>query len=106
MSARAIWDGDTCLYRIEAECAQFDLGRGALKLRRCIDIPLGGREIRVSDRVSVASGSVPVMAMYHVNLGFPFAVDSSVRKAATSSASLFSSAVGGVAQETLQDRWL
>ncbi|MGR3803721.1 DUF4432 family protein [Marinibacterium profundimaris] len=75
MSARAIWDGDTCLYRIEAECAQFDLGRGALKLRRCIDIPLGGREIRVSDRVSVASGSVPVMAMYHVNLGFPFAVD-------------------------------
>lgn len=73
VSARAIWEGDDCIYRIEAEAAQFDLGYGAMKLRRCIDIPLGQREIHVFDRVSVTSGKVPVMAMYHVNLGFPFA---------------------------------
>lgn len=75
VSARTFWEGDDCLFQIEAECGQFELGRAALKLRRCIEMPLGGREVRVFDRVSVTAGSLPVMAMYHINLGLPFACE-------------------------------
>jgi len=75
LSARAFWHDEGCLFRIEAEAAQIDLGHGALKLQRRIDIPLAGRVIKVSDSVSVRTGSIPVMALYHVNLGFPFACD-------------------------------
>ena len=66
-----IWDGDECLFRIKAEVTQFNLNYGAIRLQRHIYVPLGGRSLVVSDRVTVLSGDLPVMAMYHINLGFP-----------------------------------
>lgn len=72
LTARAIWTGDCCVYRVEAEIVMYNLKDGGLKLHRTIEIPLGKREIKVLDEVKVIHGSMPIMAMYHVNLGFPF----------------------------------
>ncbi|MGK6317476.1 DUF4432 family protein [Neorhizobium sp. DT-125] len=66
-----VWDGDECLFRVKAEMTQFNLNHGAIRLQRHIYVPLGGRSLVVSDRVTVLSGNLPVMAMYHINLGFP-----------------------------------
>lgn len=68
-----IWDRDECLFRVKAEVTQFNLNYGAIRLQRHIYVPLGGRSLVVSDRVTVLSGELPVMAMYHINLGFPVA---------------------------------
>ncbi|MDF0599999.1 DUF4432 family protein [Psychromarinibacter sp. C21-152] len=73
LSAAARWSGDTCVFRIEAEARQFALGTGTLRLRREVEIPLGAREIRIADALDVIGQPVPVMAMYHVNLGLPLA---------------------------------
>ncbi|KEQ02634.1 DUF4432 family protein [Pseudorhizobium pelagicum] len=66
-----IWDGDECMFRVKAEVTQFNLNYGGVRLRRHIYVPLGGQSLIVSDRVVVVSGELPVMAMYHINLGFP-----------------------------------
>lgn len=66
-----VWNGDECLFRVKAEVTQFDLNHGAIRLQRHIYVPLGGRSLVVSDRVTVLSGDLPLMAMYHINLGFP-----------------------------------
>lgn len=66
-----VWDGDECLFRVKAEVTQFNLNYGAIRLQRHIYVPLGGRSLVVSDRATVLSGDLPVMAMYHINLGFP-----------------------------------
>lgn len=59
--------------RVVAEATQFNLDRGAVRLRRTIDVPLGGRGFALVDEVTVIAGALPLMAMYHVNLGLPFA---------------------------------
>lgn len=80
LSAAARWTGDDCVFRVEAEAHHFTLGNGGLRLRRVIDVPLAGREIRIADEVEVIGRPIPVMAMYHVNLGLPFTgVGSSLR---------------------------
>lgn len=66
-----VWDGDECLFRTRAEVTQFNLNYGAIRLERQIDVPLGGRALSISDRATILSGNLPVMAMYHINLGFP-----------------------------------
>lgn len=66
-----VWTGEECLFRIKAEITQFDLNHGGIRLQRHIYVPLGGRSLVLSDRVTVLSGDLPVMAMYHINLGFP-----------------------------------
>jgi hypothetical protein len=66
-----VWTGEECLFRIKAEITQFDLNHGGIRLQRHIYVPLGGRSLVISDRVTVLSGDLPVMAMYHINLGFP-----------------------------------
>lgn len=66
-----VWDGDECLFRVKAEVTQFNLNYGAIRLQRHIYVPLGGRSLVISDRATVLSGNLPVMAMYHINLGFP-----------------------------------
>lgn len=59
------------LFRVEAEISQFRLDAGAVRLRRRIDVPLAGEELRLLDEVRIVSGEMPIMAMYHVNLGYP-----------------------------------
>ena len=70
MAAPVEDDGET-LFRIEAEVVQYGLAHGGIRLRRRIDVPLTGPEIRLTDDVQVIAGSIPVMAMYHINLGYP-----------------------------------
>ena len=72
LTACAVWEGDSCTYRIEAETVMYNLKDGGIKLRRIIEIPFGKREIKILDEVKIISGSMPLMAMYHANLGFPF----------------------------------
>ncbi|WP_454855243.1 DUF4432 family protein [Rhizobium binxianense] len=67
----AVWEGDECLFRVKAQVTQFHLNHGAIRLQRQIDVPLGGRSLAISDRATVLSGDLPVMAMYHINLGYP-----------------------------------
>ncbi len=66
-------DGDDCNFRVLAEATQFVLGLASVRLEREIVVPLGGRTLTLTDRVTVLSGSLPLMAMYHINLGFPLA---------------------------------
>lgn len=65
-------------FRVMAEATQFSLDRGGMRLHRTIDVPLGGRTILVEDRVTVLAKPQPIMAMYHINLGFPLAGPNSV----------------------------
>lgn len=78
VSAEPVWRGDDCAFRVIAEVAQFALDRGAMRLRRQFEIPLGGTTFTVSDHVTVLSGSIPLMALYHINLGFPLITPESV----------------------------
>lgn len=78
LSAAPRWRGDDCELVIEAEVAQIRFDRGGVRLSRCITVPVGGQSVRVSDRVAVTSGAMPVMALYHINLGFPLINDDSV----------------------------
>lgn len=73
-----VWDGDECLFRVKAEVTQFNLNHGTIRLQRHVYVPLGGRSLVVSDRVTVLSGNLPIMAMYHINLGFPAMTPASV----------------------------
>jgi Domain of unknown function (DUF4432) len=73
LAAEAMWKGDNCTFRVSAEATSFTLERGAVRLRRTIEVPLGGRSLRLNDEVTVLAGALPLMAMYHVNLGFPLA---------------------------------
>ena len=73
LTAALIEEGDQPLFRVEAEVGQFRLDAGALRLRRRIEVPLLGRGLRLYDEVRVVSVEMPIMAMYHVNLGYPLA---------------------------------
>jgi hypothetical protein len=74
LAAGPEWQDEACVFRVVAEATQFSLERGtAIRLRRTITVPLGGRSLALADDVTVLSGALPVMAMYHVNLGFPLA---------------------------------
>lgn len=72
-----IWDGDEGIFRVKAEATQFNLNHGTIRLQRHVYVPLGGRSLVVSDRVTVLAGDLPVMAMYHVNLGYPLVTPAS-----------------------------
>jgi len=71
LRAAPVWAGESCVFRIEAAVTQFSLQTGAIRLCRQIEIPLGGRAIALTDRIEVLSGEQELMAMYHVNLGYP-----------------------------------
>lgn len=71
VSSEAVWLEDQCVFRIVVEATQFGFDRGALRLRRHVYVPMGGATLLLLDQVTVLSGSVPVMAMYHFNFGFP-----------------------------------
>lgn len=64
--------------RVEAVMRLFDLRHGGMKVRRRIDIPLGGQSLHQHDEVEVFGHPQPVMAMYHINFGWPLAGPESV----------------------------
>ncbi|MEV8468650.1 aldose 1-epimerase family protein [Fluviibacterium sp. DFM31] len=65
-------EGPTPYLWCEGEVVQSMTFRGALRLRRRIEIPLGGTELRLRDRVdNIGPHPAPSMMLYHFNLGFP-----------------------------------
>lgn len=57
--------------QVIAEAVQFSLQAGGMRLRRSIDVPLGANTLVIDDTVTVLAKPQAVMAMYHINLGFP-----------------------------------
>ncbi len=73
LSAAPVWSGDDCVFEVVAEAALFDFDRGGMRLRRRVTVPLGGQSLSVRDEVTVTAGALAIMAMYHINLGYPLA---------------------------------
>lgn len=73
LSAEPQWTGDDCVYTVRAVATQFALDSGTVRLLRSVRVPLGGQSLSVCDEVTVLAGTLPLMAMYHINFGFPLA---------------------------------
>jgi Domain of unknown function (DUF4432) len=66
------WDREEPVLFCEGEVMQFRFGGEALRLRRRIEVPIGGHEVRIKDTVrNLAAQEIPQASMYHFNLGFP-----------------------------------
>jgi hypothetical protein len=66
------WDRAEPVLFCEGEVMQFRFGGEALRLRRRIEVPIGGHEIRITDRVeNLAAQETPQASLYHFNLGYP-----------------------------------
>lgn len=63
----------------EGEVIQSMMFRGAIRLRRRIEMPLGGTTLTIRDTVSnIGPTLVPSMMLYHFNLGYPLVDAASV----------------------------
>jgi hypothetical protein len=66
------WDRDEPVLFCEGEVMQFRAGGEALCLRRRIEVPIGGCELRIRDVVeNLAAEPSPQASLYHFNLGHP-----------------------------------
>lgn len=66
------WDRDEPVLFCEGEAMQFRYDGEALRLRRRIEVPIGGQEVRITDRVeNLAATETPQASLYHFNLGYP-----------------------------------
>jgi hypothetical protein len=66
------WERDEPVLFCEGEVMQFRFGGEALRLRRRIEVPIGGSEIRIRDMVeNLGAGETPQASLYHFNLGYP-----------------------------------
>ena len=66
------WNVGEPLLFCEGEVLQSRYKGEALLLRRRIEAPIGGSELRISDRVeNVGTGPTPQALLYHFNFGFP-----------------------------------
>lgn len=66
------WQGDDCTFWCEGIVRQAMLYGENLVLRRRIEVPLGGTQATIVDRVENAGfHTVPHMLLYHVNFGYP-----------------------------------
>lgn len=66
------WDRDEPVLFCEGEVMQFRFGAEALRLRRRIEVPIGGNEIRIRDMVeNLGANETPQASLYHFNLGYP-----------------------------------
>jgi len=66
------WDRDEPVLFCEGEVMQFRAGGEALRLRRRIEVPIGGCELRIRDVVeNLAAEPSPQASLYHFNLGHP-----------------------------------
>lgn len=66
------WGRDEPVLYCEGEAVQASYGREALRLRRRIEAPIGGGELRIIDRVeNCGIAASPLALLYHLNLGYP-----------------------------------
>jgi hypothetical protein len=66
------WDREEPVLFCEGDVTQFKFGGEALRLRRRIEVPIGGNEVRITDRVqNLAAQETPQASLYHFNLGYP-----------------------------------
>jgi hypothetical protein len=66
------WERDEPVLFCEGEVMQYRFGGEALRLRRRIEVPVGGHEIRISDVVeNLGRDPTPQASLYHFNLGYP-----------------------------------
>jgi hypothetical protein len=66
------WDREEPVLFCEGDVTQFRFGGEALRLRRRIEVPIGGNEVRITDRVqNLAAQETPQASLYHFNLGYP-----------------------------------
>jgi hypothetical protein len=66
------WDREEPVLFCEGEVMQFRFGGEALRLRRRIEVPIGGNEVRITDKVeNLAAQETPQASLYHFNLGYP-----------------------------------
>ena len=66
------FDRDEPVLFCEGEVMQFRAGGEALRLRRRIEVPIGGCELRIRDTVeNLAVEPSPQASLYHFNLGHP-----------------------------------
>lgn len=70
------FDGpDPCVFG-EAETVQARYGGEALRLRRRIELPVGGTSMRIRDTIrNIGPDASPIRVMYHFNLGYPLVAD-------------------------------
>ena len=70
------WHGDEAVLWAEGEVLQASVFAEQLHLRRRIEVDLGGRTVRVADRVTnTGATDCPHMLLYHCNIGFPVVDD-------------------------------
>lgn len=73
LSADAFWDGDGYRLRASGEMRSAMLFGENLVLRRAIETVYGSKTLTVTDEFENETfRSVPLMLLYHVNLGWPF----------------------------------
>jgi len=66
------WQGDECVFWVEAEMRQARVFGENLRLTRRISAGLGSSQILIQDRVeNLGTTTSPLMILYHINLGFP-----------------------------------
>lgn len=66
------WDSPKPMLYAEGEIVQARYGGEALRLRRRIEAPVGGNELRIRDVVeNLANAPAPLALLYHFNLGWP-----------------------------------
>lgn len=66
------WERDEPVLFCEGEVMQFRFQGEALRLRRRIEVPIGGHEVRFSDVVeNLGASETPQASLYHFNLGYP-----------------------------------
>lgn len=66
------WEGDEAVVWAEGVVRQVAVFGEQLELRRRIEVPVGARHLRITDRVTnVGSTPCPHMFLYHCNVGFP-----------------------------------
>ena len=66
------WNAAEPLLYAEGEAVEAAYGVGALRLRRRIEAPIGGRTLRIRDTVeNLAATPAPHEMLYHFNLGWP-----------------------------------
>lgn len=66
------WDRGEPVLFCEGEVMQFRFGGEALRLRRRIEVPVGGRVLRIRDTVqNLGNEDVAQASLYHFNFGYP-----------------------------------
>jgi len=72
VAASARWDDDEYVLEASGTVRETAAHGQKLELRRSIETSLGASAVRIRDQIENAgSGPVPLMVLYHFNLGFP-----------------------------------